>query len=162
MQKQGFTLIELLVAMTVILLLVGLGLANYVRFNERQKLIQTQELIRQAVSQAQNYARSGKLEGCATLEEYEMTFLGTEIELIPVCEAEADTEIITTMQLPTNINFVATPANPILTIVPITGLVYGPSDSTGPFTISFEKTNSTDEISSVIIDHSGSVKEDTE
>lgn len=160
MQKQGFTLIELLVAMTVILLLVGLGLANYVRFNERQKLIQTQELIRQAVSQAQNYARSGKLEGCTTLEEYEMTFIGTEIELTPVCAVEADTEIITTTQLPTNINFVV--ANPTLTIVPITGLVYGPSDSTGPFTISFEKTNSTDEISSVIIDHSGSVKEYTE
>lgn len=89
-----------------------------------------------------------------------MTFLGTQIELTPVCAVEADTEIITTTQLPTNINFVV--ANPTLTIVPITGLVYGPSDSTGPFTISFEKTNSTDAISSVIIDHSGSVKEYTE
>ncbi len=72
-KNHGFTLIELLVSIAIFMLLLGLSIANYIGFNDRQKLTQGAEVVREAVAEAQNSARSGKLRGCDVLDAYRIT-----------------------------------------------------------------------------------------
>ncbi len=73
--QNGFTLVELLVAIGVLLLLLGVGIANYLNFNDRQQLVQAAQLVREAFADAQNSARTGKLGGCEALHAYRVSSL---------------------------------------------------------------------------------------
>ncbi|HQM16044.1 MAG TPA: prepilin-type N-terminal cleavage/methylation domain-containing protein, partial [Candidatus Woesebacteria bacterium] len=74
--QNGFTLVELLVAIGVLLLLLGVGIANYLDFNDRQQLVQAAQLVREAFADAQNSARTGKLGGCEALHAYRVSPFG--------------------------------------------------------------------------------------
>ncbi len=94
-KQKGFTLIELLIAVGILMLLVSVGIANYIGFNERQKLIQAAEIIRESVAFAQTYARSGKIKDCERLIAYQVSFsAGSEIVSVsPICESGGSAEI---------------------------------------------------------------------
>jgi len=74
MYKNGFTLIELLVSISILLLLTVLGLTSMFSFNNRQHIIQAEEMVAEAVYRAQSLARSGKMGGCKTLDGYQIEF----------------------------------------------------------------------------------------
>ncbi len=156
MKKHGFTLIEILVATSVVLLLVGLAIANYIRFNEHQKLVQAQEVVRQAVADAQNSARSGKLRDCVVLRAYQIEFIGSQIEIAPLCQGSEDGESARVFDLPGGVEFSGTQT---IYARPVSGLIYGD--------IEWTQTDSTLVIfhrggvdaGSVEIDHSGAVKQ---
>lgn len=94
-KQKGFTLIELLIAIGILMLLVSVGIANYIGFNDRQKLIQAAETIRESVALAQTYARSGKIEDCERLSAYRVSFVaGSEVVSVsPVCGLGSSAEI---------------------------------------------------------------------
>lgn len=70
----GFTLIELLVSLTILLLLVGGGIATFVRFNDRQTLLGAAKELQIALRAAQQKAQvMDKPEGCDTLEGYQVS-----------------------------------------------------------------------------------------
>jgi len=89
MNHKGFSLIELLVSIAILLLLLGMGIANYISFNDKQQLTQSAELVREAVESAQVSARSGKMRGCSSLVAYQIDFYNDNgtgiIEIKPRC-----------------------------------------------------------------------------
>ncbi len=156
-KQNAFTLIEVLVAAGIILILVGLGIANYIRFNDRQKIRQAHELLRQAVSDAQNSARNGKLRGCQQLQAYQVELNPTSISIEPVCSDDDDVPITRVFDLPAGVIF---ENGSLFYIRPITGRVYGDSDfnHTGPFTINLQLEDKSFE-QTVVLDHSGAVEQ---
>ncbi len=69
--QKGFTLIEILVSITILLLIVGGGIAAYTRFNDRQQLVQSAKNMQSSFRLAQKKSRAGdKPEACNRLEGY--------------------------------------------------------------------------------------------
>lgn len=156
MKKHGFTLIEILVATSVVLLLIGLAIANYIRFNERQKLVQAQEVVRQAVADAQNSARSGKLRGCVVLQAYQIEFDGSQIEITSLCQGSEESDPVRFFDLPSGVEFSGTQ---IIYARPVSGLIYRDSEwtQTDSTLVIFHRGGV--DAGSVEIDHSGAVKQ---
>lgn len=71
MKKNGFTFLELLVSITILMLIVGGGIASYIVFNERQQLTGAAKELQAYFRSAQTRARSGDVPpGCETLTGY--------------------------------------------------------------------------------------------
>jgi prepilin-type N-terminal cleavage/methylation domain-containing protein len=71
--QRGFTLIEMLVSITVMILLVGGGIASYITFNDRQTLATSGRKLETLLRAAQKKARVGdKPAACNTLNSYEV------------------------------------------------------------------------------------------
>jgi prepilin-type N-terminal cleavage/methylation domain-containing protein len=69
--NRGFTLIELLVSITIMMLMVSMGLASYITFNERQQLTGAAKELQTYFRSAQTRARNGDVpSGCVKLEGY--------------------------------------------------------------------------------------------
>lgn len=84
----GFTLIELLVSASIILLLTGMGVAAYNRFNESQTLKQEAEDLRNNLRLAQAKALSQEKPASCTgsLAGYEVSFPNnTEYQILARC-----------------------------------------------------------------------------
>lgn len=155
MKQHGFTLIELLVAIGILLLLIGLGLASFISFNDRQKLIQAQELVREAVAEAQNAARSGKMRGCDKLSQYELVFSGSQITIIPEC-ANGGTGERQDIDLNQELIFTVNKTNTPLFIAPVTGAIT--SANNPPFEVYVHFSNNPSLEAGVEIDQTGAVR----
>lgn len=88
--KRGFTIIELLVVVTIMLVMLGGGIAAFIKFNEKQKAISGGKLILEQLRSAQTLARIGeKPTGCTKLEGYRVSSYveagTTKIKVSPVC-----------------------------------------------------------------------------
>src|SRR5688572_9714056 len=70
--KTGFTLIELLISITIMLFLVGGGIAAFINFNDRQVLIGAGQELKTYLRAAQIKARNGDKpqQGCDKLSGY--------------------------------------------------------------------------------------------
>ena len=69
--KKGFTLVEMLIAVSILLLLMGGGIAAYLNFNERQSTVNAGRDLMLLMRAAQKKARSGdKPTGCDRLQSY--------------------------------------------------------------------------------------------
>jgi len=127
MHKNGFTLIELLVSISILLLLTVLGLTSMFSFNNRQHIIQAEEMVAEAVYRAQSLARSGKMNGCKKLDGYQIEFLPSSIKIQAVCgplelgdPSRGDIEIIA---LPTNVFFDFDVAPPMVMVQAENGIL---------------------------------------
>jgi prepilin-type N-terminal cleavage/methylation domain-containing protein len=109
----GFSLIELLVSVAIGLLLISLGIAGYVNFNERQKVINSARELETVFQAAQVKAQSGDLGGCTQLDEYKVEFTTTVdpivVTLTPVC-GDATLGTAKTYQLSTGTTLTFSPA----------------------------------------------------
>lgn len=94
--KNGFTLIEMLVAITIMLLLFGIGIVSYLRFDSRQQLIQAGEELKSSLRIAQARARAGdRPPGCERLQAYELTFISDQAyEIRVLCDPEPASDIV--------------------------------------------------------------------
>lgn len=67
----GFTLIELIVSITIMMLIVGGGIASYISFNDRQTLVQAANRLEVVLRSAQSRAASGdRPDTCLQLTGY--------------------------------------------------------------------------------------------
>lgn len=93
-KNAGFSLIELLVTATVLSLLISMGLASYLSFNERQSVLSEAEELKQFVLSAQSKASSGSLpSGCSELLGYEIANSGCIGEVSLCMKAWCDPSI---------------------------------------------------------------------
>ena len=86
--QHGFTLIELMVSVTIMLLLVGGGIASYVSFNDRQTLVTSAHRVETYLRSAQKKARVGDRPAtCTVFDGYavRLTSGSDLIELIAQC-----------------------------------------------------------------------------
>lgn len=88
-RSAGFTLIELLVSITIMLLLMGFGIAAYLTLNSRQELLTSSKQLQQFMRAAQKKARAGeKPAGCDQLQGYQVSVsaaAGATVQLQAVC-----------------------------------------------------------------------------
>jgi prepilin-type N-terminal cleavage/methylation domain-containing protein len=69
--QRGFTMIELLAVVTIMLLILGGGIASFIQFNERQQMVQAVDQVQSFLRAAQTRARiSEKPPACDTLQGY--------------------------------------------------------------------------------------------
>lgn len=71
--SQGFSLIELLITIVIFLLLLSVGIANFIRFNDRQKVTESVRKIKSSLQLAHTRTRTGDLGGCDLLAGYSVT-----------------------------------------------------------------------------------------
>lgn len=130
MKNQGFSLLELLVAISILALLLGLGIVNYIGYQERQALLQAAQLVREVMADAQNSARSGKLRGCEVLSSYQVSIANEDdsgvIEVSPYCYAgSAAADATRTFILPRRVLF----SQPLeLYVLALSGLIASTPD----------------------------------
>ncbi len=108
----GFTLIELLVAMSITMLIGGLMLANYTKYNKNQQLKQAALTLKNNLRLAQNKASIGQKPaiGCTELVGYQLTFSDSSYVTQAVCTEGAAGEV-DTVTLPIGITFSPIPSS---------------------------------------------------
>ncbi len=160
MKRSGFTLIELLVAIAITLIMFTLGLVNYFNFRDQQKIKQAQSTVKEAVIDAQNAARSGRVKECDQLQSYQIRLRNSsgqaEIEVGPLCQDDLFVGVIT-YAMPDGISF---NSEQTLHAQPINGLIDDdPNYATqaGPFTITINLESGTSV--DLCIDKSGTISE---
>ncbi len=85
----GFSLIEMLVAITIMMVLVGAGMAAFLTFSDRQNLVQAAKTVQAHMRSAQVKARAGDTpENCQRLEGYSvrMSAGSNRVRLLAICE----------------------------------------------------------------------------
>lgn len=79
----------MLVTVGIGLLLIGLGVAGYVGFNDRQKVINSARELETIFQAAQVKTQAGDLGDCLELAEYQVTFTTSSdpiiVTLTPIC-----------------------------------------------------------------------------
>jgi prepilin-type N-terminal cleavage/methylation domain-containing protein len=93
---RGFTLIEMLVSIAIGLIMIAVGIAGYLDFNQRQKILNSAKEFEVILQTAQTKARLGDLGGCDVLAAYIVTF-DTAVDPIvatvsPVCTVGSATD----------------------------------------------------------------------
>lgn len=83
--RKGFSLIELMVTVTIILIVMGGGIAGYLVFNEKQTVLESANILKAHLHKAQSQAKTGNLGSCAALSGYRVTVAGTP-EVITIQE----------------------------------------------------------------------------
>lgn len=86
----GFTLLELLISITIMMLMVGLGIASFITFNERQQLTGAAKELQEFFRSAQTRARTGDVPaGCGTFSGYniQMAIDSSSAQMYAVCSS---------------------------------------------------------------------------
>lgn len=104
----GFTLIELLVVMSIIGILFGIGIAQYMNFNRRQILDQAAQELKSNLRLAQNKALAGEKQSgwCASpnhLRGYQLRFNSTQNYLIEAVCSDGSTRQVKSTALPSSV-----------------------------------------------------------
>jgi len=109
----GFTLIELLIVVTIIGILFGIGIAQYMNFNRSQILEQAAQELKNNLRLAQTKAVNGeKPDGCSVLDGYRVSFSSNTYMIQAICR-ESPTGAAKTFSLPSAVKFSSLPS-PIL------------------------------------------------
>lgn len=99
--NQGFTLIEMLVSVTILIVVVGGGLAGYIQFNDRQSLVTAGNRVESLMRTAQKRARVGDTPaGCDRLISYNMVFSAASPDVQMQAECNNTTITVMTESLP--------------------------------------------------------------
>jgi prepilin-type N-terminal cleavage/methylation domain-containing protein len=118
-KSRGFSLIELLVVISIMMLVLGGGIATYMSFNEKQTVLEATNQLRSYLLQAQSKARNGVMINCTLpLKGYRVSFTNIAtpltINVQELCDDGTPQGVvgsITTHELPQGVsisNFVVT------------------------------------------------------
>jgi len=80
--QKGFTLIEMLVSVTIMVLLIGGGIAGYINFNDKRVILSAVGELKAEFASAQSLANSGRLGGCDILNGYRISSAGSGTDTI--------------------------------------------------------------------------------
>ncbi len=112
--SRAFTLIEVLVAVTIMMILMGVGTVAYRNVARKQSLDQFAAQVSQALTQAQANALSGKKQYCGTrtLVGWRVIFASTSYQLEETCQTIS--YAVKTVRYPNKITGTLPSPNPIL------------------------------------------------
>jgi prepilin-type N-terminal cleavage/methylation domain-containing protein len=128
----GFTLIELLVVVTIMMVILGAGIASYFNLSERQNLVNAGKQLQEMMRAAQKKARAGdRPTGCNHLQSYQVTVQVSSaqtVQLIAICD---NTQIVRdTYVMPTGVTL----SSPLPMTMKFT-VLYGGVSYTGDVTV---------------------------
>ena len=112
MRKHGFTLIELLIVITILVTVLGLGVASFNTFNRRERLKQTALTLKSNLRFSQTKAMSAQkpTSGCTTYEGMHISFTSTTYAMQHQCQPEGLVGAVETVTLPNTITFSPVPS----------------------------------------------------
>jgi len=132
-------MVELLVSATIGMLMVTVGIAGYLSFNERQKVIGSAREFESMIQLAQIKAAGGDLGTCTILDAYQMTFnLVTNpvtVTLSTVCAPSGTTAVVKTLTLGSGVTLSFNPS--------VTSIKFPVLQGTVQFTPSATSVNTT-------------------
>lgn len=104
-QKSGFTLIEMMVAVAIMIAMTGVGVAGFIRFNDRQEVSNAAKQIQHIMRSAQSKARVKELPGgCTNLFSYEVYRSGNgPINVRANCQSGTNVQL-SSWTTPTNLS----------------------------------------------------------
>ncbi len=96
LNNAGFSLIELLVVTGIIIMLVGLGIAGFIRFNERQQVEAAAKRIQTMLRTAQAKAQIREIPTgtCNTLDGYTVRRIATPAQIQLAISCDSNTTIV--------------------------------------------------------------------
>lgn len=149
--KKAFTLIEILVAVTIMMIMLGVGAVAYRKVARRQVLDQTLAGVVQTLAQAQANALSGKKINCAvqTLAGWQVRFSVGSYALEEACQTT--NYAVKTIIYPAKINGTLPSPNPILFRVLSRG-------TNVPAATTITLTDSQNQAKSVTVSNTGEIK----
>lgn len=108
----GFTLIELLVVITLLATILGVGLASYSGFNQKEKLRQSALTLKSVLRLAHTKAMSAEKpsSGCTSFVGIEVTFTSTTYATGHECSPEGVVGILETYTLPSDVTLSPVPS----------------------------------------------------
>lgn len=162
---RGFTLIELLVVAAVIGIILGVGMAQFARFNRSQLVAQVANEIRSDLRLVQSKALAGELPdacGSKSLDGYEVEFCGAIV--VPPCTRNSyilravckDVKPeIKTVRLPDKVTLTPPTVNPVLFNILGLGSNIPEPDGAGEAVVIIRGFGTSQE---VVISHTGDIK----
>ncbi len=141
--SQAFTLIELLVSVAILVLLTGIAIPAYLKFNRRQKIREVKKEIEASFTQAASKAKNGQIAGCDTLQGYQIRAndpgTGYVVQIMEDCVNDANESSWNTVyELPVDVVFGTGGDNFYFYIDSLTGRVTDSAGGNGPWTIELE------------------------
>lgn len=112
MKRSAFTIIELLIAMSIMVLLFGIGVAKYVSFNQSQTIKQAAQKLKSDLRVVANKAITGEKNGCGTLDGYQVSFISGQYSISSACSGGTFIAV-NAVNLPTGVSFNPLPS-PVL------------------------------------------------
>ncbi len=134
--QAGFTLIEMLVTVAIAVLLLGGGMTAFLRFNERQAVVNSAKQFATVLALAESKIQGGVLGACVSqLEAYEITFdtvsAPNQLYLREVCAAgDTGTPVTVAYTLDANTQLTFSPATTYIRYKILTGGVLFSGGST--------------------------------
>ena len=112
MRKYGFTLIELLIVITILVTVLGLGIASFTTFNRRERLKQTALTLKSYLRFSQTKAISAQkpLSGCTTYQGMHISFTSTSYSMQHQCIPEGVVGSSESITLPVGVTFSPIPS----------------------------------------------------
>jgi len=113
MTKHGFTLIELLVVVSILVTIMGLGVASFNGFNRRERIKQTALTLKSTLRFSQTKAISAQkpTSGCTTYVGMYISFTASTYSVQHECDPEGVVGNAETFTLPRGITFSPIPAS---------------------------------------------------
>ena len=111
--KKGFTLVELLIAISILVMLLGVGLASFNSFNRRERLKQTALTLKSTLRLAQTKAISVEkpTSGCTSFVGMRKHFTANSYSMEHECSPEGAVGATDTVTLSGGIAFSPVPAD---------------------------------------------------
>lgn len=111
--RRGFTLVELLIVVTILVLILGSGLASFTAFNRRERLKQTALTFKSNLRLAQTKAISAEkpLTGCTEFFGMRIAFTASGYSMQHECTPEGLVSTVSTVVLPSGVSFLAVPSD---------------------------------------------------
>jgi len=122
--NRGFTLLELIISVGIVLVLTGIGVANYRIYTDKETLRQTVATIKSDLRLAQTKAIAGQKPvnaSCTELFGYKVSFSTSSYTIVPDCTegiSSADALVIT---LPNGMTFAESLINTSFLFYPLSG-----------------------------------------
>lgn len=112
MKRDGFSLVELLVVVSILTIVLGFGLASFMRFNRHERLKQAGLTLKSSLRFAQTKTISVEKpsSGCTTYIGIRLSFMIDGYTIQPECDPEGAAGSPTTVTFSQGLTFTAIPS----------------------------------------------------
>lgn len=141
-QLAGFTLIELIVAVAISVTIVGLSIASFLEFNDRQRMANAKKELEMMINLTVNQAQAGKMGACKKLVGYRFWAVGAkDFKIKEVCAPALPADDYDQAEV-----YYSLPENILLTdsdsfdfvVSPLSGIITQSDGEAGPWVVTLQ------------------------